>query len=488
MQKGLDKRSCTDVLCLAFFVLICGGIGGMGIWALGNGDVSGSEPLAHMVEPAFCNLTSLDLSCPIAGSGQWYDQRIACWELRSACVRRALQSVLRPANCKTARILYVPPWGSPLGSAINVYAALMLRALDYGYTIVQHSPGWTPDQGCSHRRFTFESRVQDVLVAAPLFCFFRPPSSCSAFGRKIVQANASTLNALLVAKVPAIELRDLHGFFQAVPPRNVVQPWDGMDGWTVESLANRLHVPSYYIFSHIVKIIFNPNREVAQLCTVAERGKSGSANVTAAVHVRAAVKCTGKLTDSCDGRDAAPLPVYLRAMGQLLSSTTTKLDAGRLVVLIASDTNSIDAARFAGLYRSWWRNRTEERDRRMAFTEEPVFVKYAPRSFPSAAPVTKRTASKSTLTKSVLANSVLRETLDAICDMRMLAHADYFVGTASNWMHTVNAVRLATSPTKHFPRSAVVMTGGETKHTFPVYLTTDGQYEPYWSGVMNAVP
>jgi len=41
VQKSLDDRSCTDVLCLAFFVLICGGIGGMGIWALGNGDVSG---------------------------------------------------------------------------------------------------------------------------------------------------------------------------------------------------------------------------------------------------------------------------------------------------------------------------------------------------------------------------------------------------------------------------------------------------------------
>ena len=51
VQKSLDDRSCTDVLCLAFFVLICGGIGGMGIWALGNGDVSGGEPLARTRRP-----------------------------------------------------------------------------------------------------------------------------------------------------------------------------------------------------------------------------------------------------------------------------------------------------------------------------------------------------------------------------------------------------------------------------------------------------
>ena len=43
-QKDLNDRGCTDFICLIFFVLICGGIGGMGIWALGNGNIDGSEP------------------------------------------------------------------------------------------------------------------------------------------------------------------------------------------------------------------------------------------------------------------------------------------------------------------------------------------------------------------------------------------------------------------------------------------------------------
>ena len=50
-QKDLNDRSCTDIICLAFFVLICGGIGGMGIWALGNGNIDGSEPLARSRRP-----------------------------------------------------------------------------------------------------------------------------------------------------------------------------------------------------------------------------------------------------------------------------------------------------------------------------------------------------------------------------------------------------------------------------------------------------
>jgi len=40
-QKSLENRSCTDILCLLFFVIICGGIMGMGIWALMTGDIDG---------------------------------------------------------------------------------------------------------------------------------------------------------------------------------------------------------------------------------------------------------------------------------------------------------------------------------------------------------------------------------------------------------------------------------------------------------------
>ena len=50
-QKSLENRSCTDILCLLFFVIICGGIMGMGIWALMTGDIDGSEPLARTPRP-----------------------------------------------------------------------------------------------------------------------------------------------------------------------------------------------------------------------------------------------------------------------------------------------------------------------------------------------------------------------------------------------------------------------------------------------------
>ena len=129
-------------------------------------------------------------------------------------------------------------------------------------------------------------------------------------------------------------------------------------------------------------------------------------------------------------------------------------------------------------------------------------MKYSPRRFPSPGPssladrllhLLKRatvssTESPSTLTKAVLAKPMLREDLDAACDMRMLVHAGYFVGTASNWMHTIVALRLAMSPTNRFRRSDVVMTGSESKHMFPIYRPTDPSYLEYWDGVMNSLP
>ena len=48
-QKSLNDRGCTDIICLLLFVLVAGGIMGMGIFALTTGNIDGSELLARIL-------------------------------------------------------------------------------------------------------------------------------------------------------------------------------------------------------------------------------------------------------------------------------------------------------------------------------------------------------------------------------------------------------------------------------------------------------
>lgn len=176
----------------------------------------------------------------------------------------------------------------------RVHAAIVLRAFDYGYSVVQIGK-------C------------DGKAKAPLTCFFQMPDSCSGTGRghradSFKGANSSTLHALLTAKVRTVKwVGTLKGFNKALPLR---VPAPERAGLTVTELADRLHVPTYYIFSHVLSEIFNLRVELVQSCGAADSGRSST---TGAMHVRAVVGCTGKVTRSCDGRSAAPLPVYLHA-------------------------------------------------------------------------------------------------------------------------------------------------------------------------------
>ena len=50
--------------------------------------------------------------------------------------RRWFDAALRPANCSSARIAYLPPWSAGIMSSIWVYTSFVMLAVEHGYTVV----------------------------------------------------------------------------------------------------------------------------------------------------------------------------------------------------------------------------------------------------------------------------------------------------------------------------------------------------------------
>ena len=50
--------------------------------------------------------------------------------------RRWFDAVLKPANCSSARIAYLPPWTAGIMSSIWVYTSFVMLAVEHGYTVV----------------------------------------------------------------------------------------------------------------------------------------------------------------------------------------------------------------------------------------------------------------------------------------------------------------------------------------------------------------